>query len=208
MRPATRATTPHRSATRTSRSPGLNVLSDRVAFLIDLSGSMWDTPAGERTRKEVVDAMLRNCLEALPHEAEFNLFPYTRDPIPWEKHLVRATSENVSRAATWFERCHQRGPGNVFDAILAALADPEVDTLVILTDGKPTGGHRFHLELMVDLLLERNRYRQVAFDSILVETPKPFRRTWSDLAERTGGRSIAVEDLAAVGKEQDPHKAK
>jgi HEAT repeat protein len=187
---------------------GLNVLSDRVAFLIDLSGSMWDTPAGERTRKEVVDGMLRTCLEALPHEAEFNLFPYTRDPIPWEKHLVRATTENVSRAATWFERCHQRGPGNVFDAILAALADPEVDTLVILTDGKPTGGRRFHLELMVELLLERNRYRQVAFDSILVETPKPYRRTWSDLAERTGGRSVAVEDLAAVGKAQAPRKPK
>jgi HEAT repeat protein len=185
---------------------GLNLLSDRVAFLIDLSGSMWDTLAGERTRKEVVDAMLRNCLESLPREAEFNLFPYTRDPIPWEKHLVRATGENVSRAATWFERCHQRGPGNVYDAILLALSDPEVDTLVILTDGKPTGGHRFDLELMVELLIERNRFRQVAFDSILVETPKPFRRMWSDLAERTGGRSIAVEDLAAVGSAQDPRK--
>lgn len=185
---------------------GLTVLSDRVTFLIDLSGSMWDTAAGERTRKEVVDGMLRSCLEALPREAEFNLMPYTRDPIPWEKHLVRASPDNVARAAGWFERCHQRGPGNVHDAILLALSDPDVDTLVILTDGKPTGGHRWNMDLMVELLVERNRFRQVAFDSILVETPKPFRRLWSDLAERTGGRSVTVEDLAKAGG--DPRKTK
>jgi hypothetical protein len=186
---------------------GLTVLSDRVAFLIDLSGSMWDTSAeGERTRKQVVDGMLRACLESLPREARFNVIPYTRDPIPWEKGLARASSENVSRAAAWFERCHQRGPGNVHDAILLALADPEVDTVVILTDGKPTGGRRWNMDLMVELLVERNRFRQVAFDSILVETPRPFRRLWADLAERTGGRSVAVEDLAAAKGEVLPAK--
>jgi len=172
---------------------GLTLLSDRVTFLIDLSGSMWDTKRGERTRKEMVDEKLRACLEALPASAKFNVIPYTRDAFPWEKRLVPATLENVGRAAAWFERCHQRGPGNVYDAALLAMEDSEVDTLVVLTDGVPTGGRRWNLDLMVDLLVERNRYRQVAFDSILVDAPKRNRALWAELAERTGGRSIAVD---------------
>jgi hypothetical protein len=187
---------------------GLTVVSDRVAFLVDMSGSMWDTVATGQTRKEVVDGMLRKCLESLPREAEFNLFPYTRDPFPWEKKLVRASAENVARAAGWFERCHQRGAGDVYDAVLAALADPDVDTLVILTDGKPTGGRHVDMDLMIELLVERNRFRQVAFDSILVEAPRPFRRLWAELAERTGGRSVAVEDLAKEAAAAAPLKPK
>jgi HEAT repeat protein len=185
---------------------GLTVVSDRVSFLVDMSGSMWDTVATGQTRKEVIDVMLRKCLESLPREAEFNLFPYTRDPFPWEKKLVRATPENVARACAWFERCHQRGAGDVYDAVLLALTDPEVDTLVILTDGKPTGGRHVDMDLMIELLVERNRFRQVAFDSILVESPRPLRRMWAELAERTGGRSVSVEDLAkeAAAQPQKP----
>jgi len=172
---------------------GLTLLSDRVAFLIDLSGSMWGAKVGEKTRKELVDERLRACLEALPATASFNVIPYTRDPIPWEKRLVRATPENVKRALDAFERCHQTGPGNFFDAALLALRDPDVDTIVALTDGAPTGGHRWNLELMIELLVETNRFRKVAFDSILVDAPKGNRRLWADLAARTGGRSIAIE---------------
>ncbi|MBL8859070.1 MAG: hypothetical protein JNL28_11225 [Planctomycetes bacterium] len=185
---------------------GFELVSDRVTFLIDLSGSMWDTEEGGQTRKQLVDVKLRACLEALPATAEFNLIPYTRVAIPWEKRLVRASKDNVARAARWFESRNDRGPGNVYDAILLALEDPEVDTLVILTDGVPTGGRRWNLELMVELLVERNRYLQVAFDSILVDAPKGNRRVWADLAERTGGRSKALEvsDLQGEGVARGP----
>ncbi len=181
---------------------GFELVSDRVTFLIDLSGSMWDTDAGGRTRKELVDAQLRTCLESLPGEALFNVIPYTRTANPFEKRLVRATRENVARAAAWFEKRNERGPGNVFDAALLALEDPDVDTLVVLTDGVPTGGRRWNMDLMVELLVERNRFRQVAFDSLLVEAPKSHRRAWADLAERTGGRSLAIE---AGDLEEKPH---
>lgn len=175
------------------RLAGFELVSDRVTFLIDLSGSMWDTDVGGKTRKELVDVKLRACLESLPATAEFNVIPYTRDPDPFEPRLVRATKENTARAAKWFERRNQRGPGNVFDAIALALLDPEVDTLVVLTDGVPTGGRRWNMELMVELLVERNRFHQVAIDSILVDAPRGHRRTWAELAARTGGRSVALE---------------
>jgi len=53
---------------------------------------------------------------------------------------VPASKRNVRAALKFFEDCHERGRGNFYDAALLALSDPEVDTLVVLTDGEPTGG--------------------------------------------------------------------
>ena len=172
---------------------GLPVLSDRVAFLVDFSGSLWEHKVGERTRKEILDERVRAVLEALPEDTEFNVIPYTRDPLPWADELVRARPKDVRKAVDFFEDCSARGPGNFFDAALLALADPRVDTIVALTDGAPTGGRRYHLPLMVALLEEETRYRKVAFDSILIDASRRLELRWEDLAARTKGRSISIE---------------
>ena len=173
---------------------GLNLISDRVCFLVDFSGSTWQTKVGEKTRKEVLDAKLRQALEALPAGTRFNVMPYTNGPIPWEKKLVPSDPSTVKRALDFFERCHRSGRGNFFDAAQLALEDPEVDTIVVLTDGVPTGGHRWNLELMFEVLVEKDRYRKVAFDSILVDAPVSKQKLWQELAERTGGR-MAIAKL-------------
>ncbi|MBK7643215.1 MAG: hypothetical protein IPJ19_09215 [Planctomycetes bacterium] len=172
---------------------GLNVLSDRVCFLIDLSGSLWQSKVGDRTRKEIVDEQLRNVLQALPPETLFNVIPYTSEPDPWEKRLVPATKANVARAIKDFERRHQTGRGNFYDAARAALVDPEVDTLCVLTDGVPTGGQHWNMALMIEELVEHARFRRAAYDSVLVDAPKRRQKDWATLAERTGGRSIVVK---------------
>jgi hypothetical protein len=140
----------------------------------------------------VLDAKLREALESLPAGTAFNVIPYTNDPIPWEKRLIVSDARSVRRALDFFERCNRSGRGNFYDAALLALDDPEVDTIVVLTDGVPTGGHRWNLELMFDLLVERDRFRKVAFDSILVDAPWSKRRLWEDFAQRTRGRSVVA----------------
>jgi hypothetical protein len=62
-----------------------------------------------------------------------------------------------------------------------------------LTDGAPTGGRRWNLELMADLLPEQNRYRQVAFDVLLVDASSFLRRHWERLCTATGGRTVQVD---------------
>lgn len=171
---------------------GLNLISDRVVFLVDFSGSTWDTKVGDLSRKEVLDRELGKALEALPDGTLFNVIPYTNAPIPWEKGLVPATKENVARARAFFQRCNARGRGNAFDAALKALEDPDVDSLVVLTDGVPTGGHHYDMGLFVDLLAEHDRFRQAAVDSILVDAPKSRVRDWERLAEKTGGRCVVA----------------
>jgi HEAT repeat protein len=183
---------PSEAGSGTFALAGLPILSDRVAFLIDFSGSLWRVDENGRSRKAIVDEKMRAALEALPETAQFNVIPYTNEPHPWREALVPATRANIERGARDFETCQERGKGNFFDAALLALADPGVDTIVVLTDGAPTGGHRFQLELLFEALLEENRGRWVTFDSIVVDCPKGVARRWLEFSQRTGGRSIAV----------------
>ncbi|MBK7876808.1 MAG: HEAT repeat domain-containing protein [Planctomycetes bacterium] len=172
---------------------GLPVLSDRVAILVDFSGSLWEKRADGKTRKETADEELAKLLRELPPTAKFNVIPYTAKPFPWEKSLVPATKENVARALDAFVKCKESGKGNVWDAIELAITDPEVDSLLILTDGAPTGGHHWNLELMEPLLHERLRFRKIAIDAVLVDAKKFLQERWRAICEGTGGRVQAVE---------------
>ena len=172
---------------------GMPVLSENVALLIDFSGSTWQEREAGMTRKEKLDVEVRRALESFPESTWFNVIPYATNPIPWEKELVPATKRNIKKALEFFEGCKTSGKGNFLDAALLALEDPRVDTLMVLTDGAPTGGIRWNLELLVPLLAEKGRYRMVAVDSLLVDASWKLKEFWADLAKRTGGRSIAVE---------------
>ncbi len=180
------------AAGRTASFAGLPVLSGRVAFVIDLSGSIWREQEDGRTRKQMVDELLRAALETLPPETRFNVIPYSNDPLPWRDELVVASERNVAEALDYFESCQARGRGNYFDAALCALKDPEVDTILALTDGVPTGGRRWNLELMVTLLVEKTRFRHVAFDAVLVDTHGGIERHWQRLAAETGGQVLSI----------------
>ena len=176
---------------------GLPLRSDRLAFLMDFSGSIWIEKDG-KVPKDQIGVELERALDRLTPETAFNLIPYTRDPLPWREELVSAKPKEVAAAKAYFADCKARGAGNVYDAIQTALADPEVDTIVILSDGKPSGGERWNIHLMIPALVEQARYRPVAFDSIIVGEPDWIAKHWERLAEATGGRLVDVP-LEAVG---------
>jgi len=171
---------------------GLPITSKRIAILIDLSGSIWNLRPDGKTKKEVVDAKLREALESLPEDTRFNLIPYTGKPLPWKERSVAATPATVRTAASWFEARNENGSGNFWDAAMLALEDPEVDTLLVLFDGAPTGGHRHRLELITPLFLERNLGRGVTLDCVLVDASKKLQRLWGELSAATGGRTVSV----------------
>lgn len=184
--------TPRDEASSSLSFSGLELRSLRLSFLIDLSGSMWTPGADGRTAKEVVEGKLATALEGLPQEARFNLIPYTAEPIPWADSLQPASKRNKARALAHFADCSQRGSGNFWAAAMLALEDPEVDTLVVLSDGAPSGGERYELELIVSHFEELNLTRRVALDSVLVDASWRLQGYWQRLAASTGGESISV----------------
>ncbi len=182
------------AATGTVSFAGLPILSERIAFLIDLSGSMWEEVEEGRTRKQQVDGELRAALERLAPEAELNLIPYTDRPIPWKKELVPAKPASVAQALKFFEGRKESGVGDLWEAVLLALSDPRSDTLIVLHDGSPTGGIGWNVDLFAALFAERNRFRAVALDVVLVRDSGFLRRRWQEISESTGGRFVARDE--------------
>ena len=178
---------------------GLPIQSERVSVLIDMSGSMWTTRDDGRRPKDLVELELNRFLSSLPESAKFNLIPYASEPEPWKGELQKAKPKTLKGALESFERLDLRGKGNVWSAIEVALEDEEVDTIVILSDGAPSGGEHWNMELLVDLLLERNRFQQVAFSSILTEPSNGLVRHWQRLADESRGhcRVVEYEDLGS-----------
>lgn len=175
---------------------GFPILSDRLAILIDLSGSIREKRDDGKTRKEIIDGELRTALESLGEDTEFVLVGYHSKPLVWRDELVPATEKNVARARQWFEKINDSGPGNLWTALEAALAlDPEIDTVLVLHDGAPTGDRLYRAELYRELFLDQNRIRGLFFDTILVDAGSWVRQRFTELAERSGGRATTRELL-------------
>jgi len=172
---------------------GLPIRSERVCFLIDLSGSIWQKRADGRTRKELVDEELRKALESLPESTRFNVIAYTATPTPWQRSLVSAERKNVAKALEWFVARKDTGSGDVWGALQVALADPAVDTLVVLSDGAPSGGRRWNLGLMKQLFAEQNRFRRVELDAVLADASARLAREWDEMCAASGGRTVRLE---------------
>jgi len=85
-RPAGLSIEPERDAgpvTRSEGMAGLPVVSPRITFLIDFSGSMWMPMSDGRIPKERVDEHMRAVLEGFDSETCFNIIPFANEPAPW-----------------------------------------------------------------------------------------------------------------------------
>ncbi len=178
-----------RSSASVERFP---VASDRAAYLVDLSGSIWNRRSDGRTRKELIDGMLARTLDALPAGGLFNVIPFTGQPHPWRDELVKVTSRHTKKAGESFAKLRVTGPGDVWSAVQLALKDGRVDTLIVVTDGAPTGGQRHDIDLMMELLRQAVRWRAVRFDLVLVDAPQRLAKRWRALAADTGGTCLEL----------------
>lgn len=172
----------------------LEPMSDRLAILVDFSGSLWNERPDGTTRKERLDPEVDGLLGRLLPETELYLAAFTGDLHPFTPAPVRATRARVRDARSFFRRARMRGKGDAYLALLAALEHPAIDRVLLVTDGAPTGGRRWNVEVIVDRLLERTRFRPVTFDVVLHGAGRGARRRWGRLAERTGGRLVVVDE--------------
>ncbi len=170
----------------------LDPKSDRLAILIDFSGSLWIENDEGRCKKDRLDPQVEQLLSGFSAGTEFLLVPYTREPHPFEPGLVEATGRNIRRAQRFFASARMNGSGDLFEALSLALDRPEVDRVVLLSDGAPSGGERWNIGLMVSLVRERLRFRPALLDFVLVDSSRKLERLWGGLARSTGGRILLL----------------
>ena len=144
------------------------VVSSRIAFLVDRSGSMRE-PIGTDKKFMRLDAakeQLVHVVEALPATTMFNVIVYETGVQPIWDELRKCSDENRKDALDRVRQIALGGGTNIFDALERALTDPKVDTVYLLTDGQPSAGRIVDPEQILDEVQRLNRTRQVVVHCI------------------------------------------
>ncbi|RMG17334.1 MAG: VWA domain-containing protein [Planctomycetota bacterium] len=196
---------------------GSRVLSHRVVFVLDVSGSMrhGDPPRLERVKRE-----FERLLGDFPGKAYFAVIAYSgvngslvrgshlERPLPpflggkrWlvatGKKLQRATRSRKAKVLEWVRQLRPEGKTFTSEAIRRALAVPRADQILLLSDGQPEEFDRVTGEpLPVDQVLEgilgRARASRVRIDTIGMGSDGD--EFLQRLAEGTGGSFVSVPE--------------
>jgi hypothetical protein len=132
---------PRDRAATTASYWDLPVVSDRVVFVVDVSGSM-NQPfgTGDATRLDEAKRQLIRVLGALPAKAKANVIAFGNGAEGLAAGLQTIDDRRRKSAATWTEALQAHGATNVHAALELAFAEQEADTIFLLTDGRPSIG--------------------------------------------------------------------
>lgn len=156
---ALRTLAPERSAKQPGASTGANfyglsIESGRVVFLIDVSGSMAepfrpatdDVPAVSRL--ESAKTELKRLVRQLRPDTQFNVIAFSTAVIPWKSTLQPADEAGKAAVTRWIDGWTAAGNTCLWGGLREAFREaglaprgastPSVDTLVVLSDGRPT----------------------------------------------------------------------
>lgn len=163
------------------------LVSARIAFIVDHSGSMGAKVGTDQKRNRLMAAkeQLRQVIGALPKTHKVNMIPFqTKVGRVW-RELKVLNGGNRKELLEEIEKVKLGGGTNTYGALMAAMEDPEVDTIYLLTDGVPTAGEITDSEEILDAVLRQNRTRQIVIHCISIGMKSEL---LMDLAALTGGQ--------------------
>ncbi len=174
---------------------GLQIDSTAVTFVVDMSGSMEGRTRGEHAnlngeqRIAVARRELDAFLDGLAPETFFNLIVFSSDVKEWAGGLQRATPENVEQARAYVAKLKPGGGTNLFEGVMAAFSDKDMDTLVVLSDGQPSVGMIQEPNALRDIFARTNKRRGVVIHTVQIGLELDVLR-W--LSEDSGGTSVFI----------------
>lgn len=186
---------------------GIPVLSDRLVFILDVSGSMEFSTEGRSSlrRLQVAQRELVKALQSLDARTDFNIVTFAASVDVWKRGgLMKADKENVRAAVSFVESRRGAGGTNSYEALQATFEGfPAADTFCFLSDGSPTVGRTTVQDRIVREVHEWNRLRGVRIHTIALlsgEAPSPMLAVQDDksdaarfmesLAQETGGTFV------------------
>ena len=185
---------------------GVPVVSHRIAFVLDLSGSMRD-PAGDGTARSLLEVAmeeLARVIDELPEKGLFNIYFYNEETHPWRPEAAPATPRARKEAKAFLAKKEAKGYTNLYGGLQRALADLQVDTIYLLSDGGPSRGEVIFTDRILRKVDELNRIRRVTIHAIDTGSRKFHQtRLLEELAARTGGRYVRI-----VEKQERPEKGR
>ena len=189
---------------------GLPVLSDRLVFVLDISGSMsWGGELDKRPRITVAKEELLKVLDHLGPTTRFSIIAFSGSNILFHpKGLVPANKSWLRKARRFVERLSPGGGTNTWGAIETVLTRyKEADTIYLLSDGSPTLGRCRVQGQIIAKLVKLNRELGIRIHTIALlkgTPPNPSFAAMDDkedaarfmklIAELSHGSFVRVKD--------------
>lgn len=153
---------------------GIRIVSHRVIFVMDVSGSMEEPLVQPYDGKEGLERMdaaigeLAKSIDALDETAFFNIVTFSTSVSPWrEDGMAAATAEVKAEARRFLEEdVLPFGGTNIYGALRAAFDDPDVDTIVFLSDGEPSVGKETEPFVIRERVKQWNEHRGIVIHTI------------------------------------------
>jgi len=173
---------------------GLPVVSDRVGFVLDTSGSMSRRMIQEKkkspTRIEVAARELIGVLDKLADGALFHLICFGSEVDRWEKEPVLLNRRKREQITNFIETREPTGTTAIYEALELAMGDPRIDTLYVLSDGRPGGGATDDRESILTEVKRWNSTRHMVIHGVSVDGENALLQS---LAEATGGTFLVAK---------------
>jgi len=153
---------------------GIEITSRRIAFVLDVSGSMEERVQGQyrneqgEMRLAVAKKELANFLDRLEPGAWFNIVPFSDRVVPWRKTMTRHEGEALAEAKEFVADLIATGGTNIYGGLQAAFADPETDTIVLLSDGEPSVGDVIEINELRRYVQRWNEHRGIVIHTVQI----------------------------------------
>ena len=159
---------------------------------------MREVVAEGETRWSLVLRALRRALGALRRggKAWVNVHLFSEEVESLFDRARELTSVRAARIEKRLAQVRPSGRTALYDGIETALADPQVDTVVVLSDGAPSAGRFFTKTDILGEVKRRNRWRRARIDVIAVGKDgiaKRWRGVLREIAEESGGDYLERE---------------
>ena len=192
-----RALKAQKERSRIARFFDIEIKSNHVIFVVDVSGSMEDRLQGlysnipGDTRMEKAKKELAKAIKALPDGTHFNIISFSGGIGSWwDEPLAEMGEPDRKDALEWVDRLGAGGGTNLYEGLLEAMDDPSVDTIVVLSDGVPSVGALIDPGAIREDIDARNRERNIRIHTIALGGNLQILE-W--LAEDSGGNFVQYE---------------
>ncbi|MFQ5654078.1 MAG: HEAT repeat domain-containing protein, partial [Planctomycetota bacterium] len=153
---------------------GLEIISKRVAFVVDVSGSMGGevkipTEGGETKTMTKMELAREELLDALPRlqiGTSFNIVRFNNGYTSFSKKPRKLSPKALKESRKFVKGLGPGGATNIYDSLEFVLQSGAVDTLYLLSDGEPTAGKYTGQQRILDEIARLNGAAQVIIHTI------------------------------------------
>ncbi len=171
---------------------GLHVISKRVCFICDISGSMSDFLFYKGKRQKKIDVMKKQLLQLIhtfQSNTYFNIIFFSTEYSKTYEHLSPMNIQNYRKVKKTINSTNAKDQTNLYDPLEEALLDPYVDTIYLLSDGDPTCGKYVLTNDILFSVNQINRLRGIQINTISILRDSLLMRR---LAEENSGIYVKV----------------